>query len=242
MTEEQNVGEAAQSVQSDSQPVEQMEVPVEQPSEKMLPQSKVNEIVGATKKSAYDKAYQDAKSELLSNQGKSEGKETATAPSSNVEEIVGSKISEYFDEMYQAQQAEIAKSEAQKTLSSLQGKVEEASKKYEDFESVTKDIPYASFPDLLTAADGVDNSGDVLYHLGKNPSKFRELASAFSPENPMRSVAIKELNQLSASLKNNEAARNKDLPRGPLSSVRPSNVGADSGKKSITDLRKKYTV
>jgi hypothetical protein len=239
MTDEQNV------VSNENvAPVVQSEVPVQeqiaQEQEKMLPQSKVNEIVGATKKSAYDKAYQDAKNELRNYQNNTETMQSN--PSTNVEEIVGSKISEYFDEMYNAQQAEMAKVEAQKTLTSLQGKVDEASKKYEDFEDVTKDIPYASFPDLLTAADSVDNSGDVLYHLGKNPSKFRELASALSPNNPLRSVAMKELNQLASSLKNNEIARSKDLPRDPLNTIRPSNVGMDSGKKSITELRKKYTV
>jgi len=239
MTDEQNVvvnENVAPVVQSEAHVKEQ----IAQEQEKMLPQSKVNEIVGATKKSAYDKAYQDARNELQASQSNTETKQIN--PSTNVEEIVGSKISEYFDEMYSAQQAEMAKVEAQKTLTSLQGKVDVASKKYEDFEDVTKDIPYASFPDLLTAADSVDNSGDVLYHLGKNPSKFRELASALSPNNPLRSVAMKELNQLASSLKNNEIARSKDLPRDPLNSIRPSNVGMDSGKKSITELRKKYTV
>lgn len=239
MTDEQNVvvnENVAPVVQSEAHVQEQ----IAQEQEKMLPQSKVNEIVGATKKSAYDKAYQDARNELQASQSNTETKQIN--PSTNVEEIVGSKISEYFDEMYSAQQAEMAKVEAQKTLTSLQGKVDVASKKYEDFEDVTKDIPYASFPDLLTAADSVDNSGDVLYHLGKNPSKFRELASALSPNNPLRSVAMKELNQLASSLKNNEIARSKDLPRDPLNSIRPSNVGMDSGKKSITELRKKYTV
>ncbi len=240
MTDETNIGEVTQSVSSEHQKVDQMVNPDDQVAEKMLPQSKVNEIVGATKKSAYDKAYQDARAELESNKGTSETK--AAQSSGNVEEIVSGKITEYFNDMYSAQQAEIAKAEAQKTLTSLQGKVDEASKKYEDFEDVTKDIPYGSFPDLLTAADGVDNSGDVLYHLGKNPSKFRELASALSNDNPLRSVALKELSQLSASLKNNESARNKDLPRSPLSSIRPSNVGADNGKAKMSDLRKKWTV
>jgi hypothetical protein len=259
MSDEQNVvsnGEVASVNPSESQASEQVTVSEQ---EKMLPQSKVNEIVGATKKSAYDKAYQDARSEFQTQTQNSDAEPSADS-TPNVEELVGSKISEYFTGMYEAQQAELAKAEAQKTLSSLQVKVDEASKKYEDFEDVTKDIPYSSFPELLTAADSVDNAGDVLYHLGKNPSKFRELASALTPDNPLRSVAMKELNQLASSLKNNEIARSKelnqlasslknneiarskDLPRDPLSSIRPSNVGADSGKKSITELRKKYTV
>lgn len=234
MTDEQNV-----VINESVAPVVPSESPVQE-QEKMLTQSKVNEIVGATKKSAYDKAYQDARNEFQNAQNTQET--TKESPSSNVEEIVGSKITEYFDEIYDAQQKETARLEAQKTLTSLQGKVDDASKKYEDFEDVTKDIPYSSFPDLLTAADSVDNSGDVLYHLGKNPSKFRELASALTPNNPLRAVAMKELNQLASSLKNNESARSKDLPRSPLGTIRPSNVGMDSGKKSITELRRKYTV
>ena len=122
----------------------------------------------------------------------------------------------------------------------------------EDFEEVTKEVPYTQFPGLLAASNSVDNAGDVLYHLGKNPSKMRELASSFQPvidpytghqvANPMAAVAMKELRQLSESMRNNELAKEKGRPGEPLNQIRPSNVKTDSGSSSIKQLRSKWTV
>jgi len=222
-------------------------------NEKFLPQSKVNEIVGATRRYSYRKAYGDASKKFeaeLQSMADSDARPVHASPEMAKEytsddvihDEVGKQIGSYFSKLEEAKNAEIARQEAEKTLSSLQAKVETASSKYEDFDEVTKDIPYASFPDLLSASDTVDNSGDVLYHLGKHPTKFRELASALSNDNPLRSVAMKELRALSESLKNNESTLGKNTPRSPLSQIQPSNVGADNGKLSRADLRKKYTV
>lgn len=237
MTEEQNVsGQVASDNSSTSHIVEALSSDNTAATEKMIPQSKVNEIVGAAKKSAYEKAHMDAMSQLKGTQSPVE-----SSNNGDIKNIVNNQISGYLNDLYQAQQAEIAKHEAKKTLESLQVKVDAASKKYDDFEEVTKDIPYASFPNLLSASDAFDNSGDLLYHLGKNPSKFRELASSLSHDNPLRAVAMKELKNLSDSLKNNETAVRKGSSREPLGHIRPSNVVMDSGKKqTITDLRRKW--
>lgn len=249
MTEEQNVvNEVNTDVPVTPKAIESNPVvntPVEQEPEKMLTQSKVNEIVGATKKSAYDKAYQDAMSKIEAEKAANASHEAKEQTSPNVPDIgslVGEEISKHFKVIEEAQRAKEAEENARATLDSLKTKVDSAASKYEDFEDVTKDIPYASFPHLLNAADSFDNAGDLLYHLGKNPNKFRELATVFDPSNPMRPVAMKELKSLSDSLKNNEAAMQKNMPRSPLSQVRPSNVGTDKGKLSRADLRRKYTV
>jgi len=214
--------------------------------EKMIPQSKVNEIVQA--RLAKDREVSARKQEQVPEQQPNVVEQPSVAP--DISQAVSTELEKRLQQMQADQQQEAALNEAKKTLESLQTKIDEAATKYEDFEDVTKDVPYSSFPGLLTAANSVENSGDVLYHLGKNPSKMRELASSFQPvvdpytgqqvANPMAQVAMKELRQLSESMRNNELAKQKDRPRDPLSQIRPSNVGSDSGRGSISELRKKW--
>ena len=81
---------------------------------------------------------------------------------------------------------------------------------------------------------------------------MRELASSFQPvidpstgqqvANPMAQVAMNELRQLSDSMRNNEIAQQKNLPKEPLGQIRPSNVSSDNGEPSVTELRKRWTV
>jgi hypothetical protein len=226
-----------------STPTQAVEAPVQ---EKMIPQSKVNEIVQA--RLAKERDASSRKQEPVQDQQVTTQEQQNVAP--DISQAVATELDKRLQSMQDTQREEAALSEAKKTLESLQTKIDEAATKYEDFEEVTKDVPYSSFPGLLTAANSVDNSGDVLYHLGKNPSKMRELASSFQPvidpysgqqtANPMAQVAMKELRQLSDSMRNNELAKQKDRPREPLSQIRPSNVGSDSGRSSISDLRKKW--
>jgi ATPase subunit of ABC transporter with duplicated ATPase domains len=230
-------------------PVQQSSQQAESVSqEKMIPQSQVNEIIKARLAKERESA---AKSE--SNQQPDAHQQHSTNNAQpDISQTVAQELDRRLQEMQASQQHEAALSEAKKTLESLTVKIDEAASKYDDFEEVTKDVPYSSFPGLLTAANTVENSGDVLYHLGKNPSKMRELASSFQPiqdpntgqmvANPMAQVAMKELRQLSDSMRNNEIAKQKNLPREPLGQIRPSNVGADNGKSSISQLRQKWTV
>lgn len=218
-----------------------------EPQEKMIPQSKVNEIV---------QSRLAKERETLSRKQEQEVQQTYQQPASQETPDIGQAVASEFDkrlaEMQRQQQEAQANAEAQKLIESLQTKIEAAASKYEDFEEVTKEVPYTQFPGLLAASNSVDNAGDVLYHLGKNPSKMRELASSFQPvidpytgqqvANPMASVAMKELRQLSESMRNNELAKEKGRPGEPLNQIRPSNVKTDSGSSSIRQLRSKWTV
>jgi hypothetical protein len=248
MTEEQNVSGAESSESNVSaQPAYNGEAaqaaPVEHQAEKMVPQSKVNEIVGATKKSAYDKAYQDASANILS-ENQSSGHES-TGENQDIPALVQKEVENRLqrvkeDELKETQQKAVEE-QLRNTAQSLQTKISDSSKKYEDFNDVTN-IDFKPFQHLLVAADNVENSGDVLYHLCKNPSKFRDIARDLEPGSPYREMAMKDLQALSSSLKNNETAKQIDLPRSPLSTIKPSNVGSDNGKMTLTDMKRRYTV
>lgn len=127
---------------------------------------------------------------------------------------------------------------AQRTVQNFWSKVNAGREKYEDFDKVTGDIQYASFPNVVQLlADYVDNSGDVLYELGKDRIKMANLESLamMSPKD-----AIVQAQRLAESVKQNATARNVRIPNEPLSQLRPSNTGADNGVMSVSDYRKAF--
>jgi hypothetical protein len=127
---------------------------------------------------------------------------------------------------------------AQRTVQNFWNKVQVGREKYQDFDKVTGDIQYASFPNVVQLlADYVDNSGDVLYELGKDRTKMAVLENLamMSPKD-----AIVQAQRLSSSLKENDNAKNVRVPNEPLSQLRPSNTGMDNGAWSVGAARKKY--
>lgn len=207
--------------------------------EAMVPQSKVNEIVGSVKKSTYDKAYYDVLKKFES--------KNVVNNDVDIEERINSIVEQRLRQSKESEEHErqerLKQESWNKTVSSLQAKIQKAAEKYEDFEEVTK-MDFSELGYLLKATDIVDNSGDVLYHLCKNPAKFREMARDLNLKDghPVKNMALQDLQSLSISLKDNEVAKQKQLPRSPLSQIKPSNVGSDNGNPTLAELRKKYRV
>jgi len=116
----------------------------------------------------------------------------------------------------------------------------EQSTKYSDFESVVRELGITNLPlQTIRTLNDLDNTADVLYDLGKNPSKYANVLtlSAVSP-----GLAKKELNKLSSSIRKNEdaiAQSAKTKVNEPLDQVRPSNAGTDNGEsKTVNDFQK----
>lgn len=130
--------------------------------------------------------------------------------------------------------------QAQKTVQNFWNKVLPGREKYQDFDTVAGDIDYRAFPNVVQLlGDYVENSSDVLYELGKNRSNMFLLESLAdrSPHD-----AIKEVQRMSQAIKDNEAAKKAQLPKEPLSQMRPTTGGTDDGALSVSDYRKKYRV
>ena len=70
----------------------------------------------------------------------------------------------------------------------------------------------------------VDNGGDVLYELSKNPGKMGSILSL--PQN----LAVKAIKELSSSIKMNQSASRSNEP-APLSHTKPSYSGLAAGRE-----------
>ena len=128
--------------------------------------------------------------------------------------------------------------EAERTASEFFGKLSAGKEKYQDFDQVMGSVKdWGKLATAVGLANMVENTHDVMYDLIKNPTKIAQIHSlaAISPD-----LAMAEMQRMSAAFKANEQAGKTKLPNEPLSQMRPSNTGTDSGALSVSDYKKKY--
>lgn len=218
------------------------QAPVESaPSEKMLRQSEVNDIVGRAKQDAASRAVEQYK---RSQQESTPQSNYESSPSSGMSEervrkMAGEEAQRLRDQWVQETQSRTETDNAQRIVKNFYDKMAVGKEKYDDFEKVTGDLELSRFPNTVhMLAEMVDNPHDILYELSKNRAKMAQLEIA-AREFPQE--ALFDLKRLSDSIKNNESATQKRTPNAPLSQQRPSNLGTDSGNVlSMRDLKSKY--
>jgi hypothetical protein len=162
-------------------------------------------------------------------------------PDDRIRQVAAEEAKRHFEtvrqEAYQRSQDEMA----QRTVQNFRNKVQAGKDKYQDFDKIApSEETLGSYPNVVQLlGDYVDNSGDILYHLGQDLTKM-ELIESMAMRSPQ--AAIKHMQKLSQSLKDNDAASKVRLPNEPLHQMRPSNTGTDSGAMSVRDYRNKYRV
>lgn len=222
------------------------EVASEAPPEKMLPQSRVNELVQKAKR---DKERQmqeklDAANaqiqELQSQQPNQAPDSQAQAPQgidlNALQAQVMQKIEAKAKEDEQKRYNEQLEQEVNQVANQYFGKMASGKDLYEDFAAITADFNPAEFPQLVYLANEMDNTPAVIYELAKNPAKLAAI-DRLVERSP--NMARAELSKLSESIKRNvEAKQNLQEPQDPLSRLKPSPVGTDNGTKNVRDFKK----
>lgn len=138
----------------------------------------------------------------------------------------------------QRKQAEdIQKKIDSEIANSFMQKIELAKQENPDFDKdVMTPLNVGGLPmPIVNLLNSVDNVGDVLKEMAERPSTFTEVMNAYAwnPE-----LARKALYKLSNSIKANKDAIKQPKAEPPLSQIKPSPTGKDSGKLSIQELRK----
>lgn len=197
--------------------------PVQQ--ERMVPQSEVDKIVHA-------KIMRE--------------RERLTADSSqsqmplNKEELLqeaAQMMQKQMDEQRQAQEREHQKAQAEEVARTYYEKMGQGKDLYQDFEEVTGEFNPGTYWQVATMATQHDNTPAIIYELEKNPRKLVDLHMLALTDPPR---ARKEMAKLSQSIKDNQGAiANNVKSPSPLSKLKSSAVaGQDTGKRTISDLRK----
>ncbi len=211
-------------------------------AEKMLTNEEVNRIAAAKKNEGYSKGYKDALAQFQQqpqqvpqqNYGQSVGGIQQLSP-----EDVQKMIAEHHQNLLMQQQQAQRDMEANRLAQTYFQKLQNSKEKYPDFEQVVGSLKYDSphMAQIVHMATNLDNTGDVMYELRKNPEKLANLVvlTQIDPD-----VARQKLLDLSNSIKQNESAKNIQMPDEPLSQHKPSNVGSGNGKPSLRDLKAIY--
>lgn len=206
------------------------------PAEKMLPQSKVDEIVKSVKHETAQKIHSQYTNGAQSQQ--------QTAPAIDLDEIKRVAAHEGREEAKRLHAETLAQQQQQFNLqrgeqiaAEFNSKLEAVKDKYSDFDATVKGFPFASFPNSVFISSGLENGGDVMVELAKNPTKFDQIES-LALRNP--ALARAEMEQLSKSIALNEKAATVKKANAPLSQIRPSSIGSDNGAPTLRDLKLRY--
>ena len=143
------------------------------------------------------------------------------------------------DDIFQQAQQKQQEEYAQRIVQNFWQKVTPAKEAYQDFDNVTGDLNLQSFPNTVQIlAEHVENTGDMLYELGKDRLKLAQLEQL---ANMSPNDAIVQAQRLSKAIKERKESQNAQNPKAPLSQLQPNVQGNTSGVMSWKDLERKWT-
>ncbi len=212
--------------------------------EKMLSQAEVNAIVAREKQAAAARARQEAEREYQQRaeqaqmqqqmQQPQREEQRGGYPTDSEADAIYQQVQERFNREMQERQFQ---SEMTNVANAYHAKMDLGRKGYTDFDEITKDFDPTAFPQLVYLVANVENAGDIIYELSKNPQKLVTLDS-LAKTSPR--LAQAELVRLSQSISQNNMAKQEaeqNPTQAPLSPLQPSRVSGSNGQMTIRDLR-----
>lgn len=238
--DEVSLGQSSDNSAPVSAPVEQTT-----PTERTFRQSEVNDLVKRVKHEAVEdyrrlqtNQPEYAQQKYGSQNNNQQSQHQSHTPESDIRRMAAEEAQRLRDQWVTDNQARNEQEYAQRIVKNFYDKISTGKEKYQDFEQVTGNIQYASFPNVVQLlAEHIENSGDVMYELGKDRLKMSQL-EGLAERSPNDAIAYAK--RLSDSIRDNEAASKIRTPNSPLSQQRPSNIGTDAGPLSMSDLKRKY--
>jgi hypothetical protein len=234
---------------SSAQPAQSQPASVQTSDERVFRQSEVNDIVKKAKYGAVED-YKRVATEQPDYASRKYG-ESGLSPQHHTQpqsmapdeghyrKIAAQEAQRLRDEWVQEARTKAEADSARGIVQTFWNKISPGREKYQDFEKVTSDIEYSQFPHVVQLLAQADNAHDILYSFGNDRIKMAQLEylASKSPRD-----AFVQMQRLSQSIKDNEAASKIKTPNEPLSKLRPSNLGTDSGVMTVSDYRKRYKV
>jgi len=220
-----------------------VEPSIDDAQEKMLPVSRVEELVKKAKLKGRDSMQAEldalrAENEKLKTGGSMGGMAVPTVDTDAIKKQVIADLQTQFQTANEERAKQELEREANKIADSYRSKMAAGKDAYEDFDSVMADFNPAAFPNLVYLASQIDNTPAVMYELNKNPSKLATLI-VLSERDPAAAQSM--ISKISASIKANDQAKAEDkTPPAPLSRMSSSTTGQDNGTKSVRDFKSMF--
>lgn len=216
--------------------------PVETPKsdfDEQVPKSKVNEIVHARTKESHQKGYEKGRSEALAELQRQSSQPQNQQQSYQPSQMGGMQApsAEEIRKMITEQANQIRmEEEGRRIATDFVSKMQQGIAKYPDFEDKVAKLNLPNNLSILHLANATENAAEVVYELANNPHHVGTLLSLVN--NPATAhLAVSEIHRLSSSIKTNQAASQVPNVKPPLSQVKNSTVGTDSGAMTIDDYR-----
>lgn len=200
------------------------------PEEKVLKQSEVNDLIGRVKHEAYTKGLREAQMAAQQPQAP----QVSGGGMGGMPQLTEDAVRQMIADEAQKQNQVAA---AHKTLTNFADQMQAGKGKYSDFDETVANLgDMKNLLHVVELATETGIAGDVMFELGRNPSKVASLTT-LAYINPQ--LAKLEMKRLADSIKMNEQASQTPSAAEPLSQVKPSTVGKDNGSNSVRDLRRK---
>ena len=211
--------------------------------EKMIPVSRVEELVKKAKLKGRDAMQEEleqirAENEQLKQSGGSMGGMAAPIDVDALRaQILGDLKAQFQQEDEDRAKADLQR-EAERLANEYHSRMTQGKESFEDFDEVMADFNPAAFPNLVYLATQVDNTPAVMYELMKNPNKWAT-AAVLADRDPQ--AAQNMINRISTSIKANEQAKAQERQvNEPLSRMQSSPTGQDTGALSIKDFKRMF--
>ncbi len=235
MAEMDTAGVGTQNQDVAPQVVAETSTPADvKPSEKMISQSEVNKITGRIRDETRQEYYERGKREALAELERNRQPESTSQSMGGVKQFSPEEIEQLVENKFRERENQLL---GQRIAGNVLKNFEATKDKYSDFDESIGRLNLQNIPHILTWASDLDNSGDVMYHLSKNPSKYANILTLAHPDNSP-DLARLEMQKLSDSLKKNANAQVHSSIEPPLSQIKATPVGTDNGRMGIKDLRR----
>lgn len=216
-----------------------------EPASDMLNKATVSKIVERERLKAFAKGKQEALMELQQQQQapqESAPAQQAQAPQQlgGMQQMSAADIERMIAEKApQMLQDHVNEMKNQQTVESFVAKMEAAEAKHPGLEAKLNDLDYRTMAPVISLANDMENTADIMKELLDNPMKMGNLMTLVYTQPKMASRAMAEL---SNSIKTNtEALAQEKQAQDPMSQLKPStSAGMDNSAMSVSDFRKMF--
>lgn len=218
-----------------------------EPVNDMLDKSTVSKIVERERLKAYAKGKQEALMELQQQQQApqesapvAQMQQQAPQQLGGMQQLSSADIERMIAEKApQLLQDHVNQMQNKQTVDSFVAKMQAAEAKHPGLEAQLEELDYSTMAPLVSLANNMENTADIMKELLDNPMKMGNLMTLMYTQPKMAQKAMMEL---SNSIKTNqEALAQEKQAQDPMSQLKPStSAGMDNSAMSVSDFRKMF--
>jgi hypothetical protein len=208
----------------------------------MLSKSTVSKIVERERLKAFEKGKREALMEFQQQEPAAVAQQQQQPGGSlgGMQQLSSADIERMIAEKApQMLQDHINQLQTKQTVDSFVNKMQAAEEKHPGLEAKLNDLDYSTMAPLISMANNMENTADIMAELLNNPMKMGNMMTLMYAQPKM---AQKAMMDLSGSIKTNQdAVAQEKQAQDPMSQLKPStSAGMDNSAMSVSDFRKMF--